>query len=94
MTLDKQRKNVIQEIIYTEKSYIKDLEWCLKNYEKPLESLKSTNFDVKKIFLNMRIILNTNNLLLVQLESALKSKNLKDNNIGKVFMKFVSCNFL
>lgn len=101
---DKMRFEVINEIIGTEKTYVKDLETVVQvrpfinlnlvtRYQLFLHPLKSNKFleegELKAIFSNIEAILSINQEINENFQQALSKMPVSDIHIGELFLKTV-----
>lgn len=85
---------MFEEIVFTERTYVKDLEIMISNFFRPLlaESTRSggsfvTHAQVKTIFQSIEMVCAYNNVLLEDLEAALTAYH-PNYLIGPIFTKF------
>ncbi|XP_077594969.1 dynamin-binding protein isoform X5 [Stigmatopora nigra] len=77
--LDK-RSKVIEELLQTEKDYIKDLQMCVVEIVEPLQKKQVKNVDFDGLFGNINSVINLSERLFESLEET--------DSIGKVFLDF------
>ncbi|KAA6370938.1 MAG: hypothetical protein EZS28_033535, partial [Streblomastix strix] len=90
--LMRQQRNVVQELIDSEKNYISKLEICVKYFLKPLQKyskdgkIKVNQSQIKDIFINMEQILNFHKLFSQELQTVAKNWTVH-SRIGQMFCK-------
>ncbi|XP_057681229.1 dynamin-binding protein isoform X1 [Corythoichthys intestinalis] len=74
------RSKVIEELLQTEKDYIKDLQMCVVEIVEPLQKKQVKNVDFDGLFGNISSVINLSQRLFESLE--------ENDSIGKVFLDF------
>uniref|UniRef100_A0A6Q2XG44 Dynamin-binding protein n=1 Tax=Esox lucius TaxID=8010 RepID=A0A6Q2XG44_ESOLU len=74
------RSKVIEELLQTEKDYIKDLQMCVKEIIQPLQRKQVQNVDFDGLFGNISSVIDLSRRLLKSLQDT--------DSIGKVFLDF------
>ncbi|XP_027384295.1 dynamin-binding protein isoform X2 [Bos indicus x Bos taurus] len=72
------RAKVIEELLQTERDYIRDLEMCIERIMFPLQQAQIPNIDFEGLFGNMQMVIKVSKQLLTDLEIS--------DNIGPVFL--------
>lgn len=72
------RAKVIEELLQTERDYIRDLEMCIERIMVPLQLAQIPNIDFEGLFGNMQMVIKVSKQLLTDLEIS--------DNIGPVFL--------
>ncbi|KAM6186631.1 dynamin-binding protein isoform 2-T2 [Rhynchocyon petersi] len=72
------RTKVIEELLQTEKDYIRDLEMCLERIMVPLQQAQVPNIDLEGLFGNMQMVIKVSKQLLAALENS--------DSVGAVFL--------
>ncbi|OXB67375.1 hypothetical protein ASZ78_010933 [Callipepla squamata] len=72
------RSKVIEELLQTERDYIRDLEMCVERIMVPLQQAQVLNVDFEGLFGNIQVVISFSKQLLSTLESS--------NSIGSVFL--------
>eukprot|EP01103_Thecamoeba_quadrilineata_P016274 TRINITY_DN5397_c0_g1_i1.p1 TRINITY_DN5397_c0_g1~~TRINITY_DN5397_c0_g1_i1.p1 ORF type:complete len:724 (+),score=162.54 TRINITY_DN5397_c0_g1_i1:74-2245(+) len=82
------RANILNEIITTERDYVKDLQLLVNNFLKPMKKFQVIDsVQVGNLFSNVEIILGINTQLLAELEEALTDTKAEDVIVGVTFKK-------
>jgi hypothetical protein len=88
------RNSVVQEILVTERNYLRSLKALVEDYQAPLEQYARakkkwiTEDQVKNMFYQVRVIYGLNSTLLNELEQRTDAKTWKvDSVIGDIFVK-------
>ncbi|KAI3365240.1 hypothetical protein L3Q82_010330 [Scortum barcoo] len=76
------RSKVIEELLQTEKDYIKDLQMCVKEIIEPLQKKQVKNVDFEGLFGNIGSVIDLSQRLFATLHGT--------DSIGKVFLDFKS----
>eukprot|EP01080_Neovahlkampfia_damariscottae_P005932 gene5932-9762_t len=91
---NRERENIIKELLSTEEKYLADLNVMINVYKKPLEQSKILpESNIKTIFMNVNILMNVSGQLVKQLNDyyAEYKKNTGfysgGHSIGKIFLK-------
>lgn len=74
------RSKVIEELLQTEKDYIKDLQMCVEEIVEPLQQKKVKNVDFDGLFGNIGSVIDLSERLFETLQDS--------DSIGKVFLEF------
>ncbi|XP_006831526.1 PREDICTED: dynamin-binding protein [Chrysochloris asiatica] len=64
------RTKVVEELLQTEKDYIRDLEMCIDRIMVPLQQAQVPNIDFEGLFGNMQMVIKVSKQLLVTLENS------------------------
>ncbi|NXJ07352.1 DNMBP protein, partial [Odontophorus gujanensis] len=72
------RSKVIEELLQTERDYVRDLEMCVERIMVPLQQAQILNVDFEGLFGNIQVVISFSKQLLSTLEAA--------NSIGSVFL--------
>ncbi|XP_075391232.1 dynamin-binding protein isoform X3 [Tenrec ecaudatus] len=72
------RTKVVEELLQTEKDYIRDLEMCIERIMVPLQQAQVTNMDFEGLFGNMQMVIQVSKRLLAALENS--------DTVGAVFL--------
>ncbi|XP_065603034.1 dynamin-binding protein isoform X2 [Cyrtonyx montezumae] len=72
------RSKVIEELLQTERDYIRDLEMCVERIMLPLQQAQVLNVDFEGLFGNIQVVISFSKQLLSTLEAS--------NSIGSVFL--------
>ncbi|XP_006880097.1 PREDICTED: dynamin-binding protein [Elephantulus edwardii] len=72
------RTKVIDELLQTEKDYIRDLEMCIERIMVPLQQAQVPNIDFEGLFGNMQVVIKVSKQLLAALENS--------DSVGAVFL--------
>ncbi|KAA6384633.1 MAG: hypothetical protein EZS28_019840, partial [Streblomastix strix] len=90
--LMRQQRNVVQELIESEKNYVSKMEDCIKYYLQPLQKqskdgkIKVSQSQLKDIFINMEQILKFHKLFSNDLQSVAKNWTVH-SRVGQMFCK-------
>uniref|UniRef100_A0A452VD41 Dynamin-binding protein n=1 Tax=Ursus maritimus TaxID=29073 RepID=A0A452VD41_URSMA len=72
------RAKVVEELLQTERDYIRDLEMCIEHIMVPLQQAQIPNIDFEGLFGNMQMVIKVSKQLLADLEIS--------NAVGPVFL--------
>ncbi|KAA6373471.1 MAG: hypothetical protein EZS28_031002, partial [Streblomastix strix] len=90
--LMRQQRNVVQELIDSEKNYVSKMEACVKYYLQPLQKyskdgkIKVSQSQIKDIFINMKQILSFHRIFSHDLQTVAKNWTVH-SRIGQMFCK-------
>ncbi|XP_074089267.1 dynamin-binding protein isoform X1 [Macrotis lagotis] len=73
------RAKVIEELLQTERDYVRDLEMCIEQIMVPLQQAQLQNMDFDALFGNIQMVVNVSKQLLAALETT--------DSIGPVFLE-------
>ncbi|XP_013387330.1 dynamin-binding protein [Lingula anatina] len=84
--MKEKRCNVIQELLQTEKAYLKDLQLCVEAFLSPA-SEKMKDVDMETLFGNIEEVANLSQRMLSQLERAVNGKEFYEQVLGNCFVQ-------
>ncbi|XP_001366251.1 dynamin-binding protein isoform X1 [Monodelphis domestica] len=73
------RAKVVEELLQTEKDYVRDLEMCIEQIMVPLQQAQVQNMDFEALFGNIQMVVNFSKQLLAALETT--------DTVGPVFLE-------
>ncbi|XP_043845376.1 dynamin-binding protein [Dromiciops gliroides] len=73
------RAKVVEELLQTEKDYVRDLEMCIEQIMVPLQQAQVQNVDFEALFGNIQMVVNVSKQLLAALETT--------DTVGPVFLE-------
>ncbi|XP_075699211.1 dynamin-binding protein isoform X3 [Rhinoderma darwinii] len=79
MRMLEKRSKVIEELLQTERDYLRDLETCVEHIMLPLQATQMTNVDYEVLFGNIYSVINVTKMLLGALENC--------DSVGLIFLE-------
>ncbi|XP_051837813.1 dynamin-binding protein isoform X1 [Antechinus flavipes] len=73
------RAKVVEELLQTERDYVRDLEMCIEQIMVPLQQAQVQNMDFEALFGNIQMVVNVSKQLLAALETS--------DTVGPVFLE-------
>ncbi|KAG8594065.1 hypothetical protein GDO81_001050 [Engystomops pustulosus] len=79
MRMLEKRSKVIEELLQTERDYLRDLETCVEHIMRPLQATQMTNVDFDVLFGNIHSVISVTQMLLGALENC--------DSVGLIFLE-------